>query len=256
MQFVGIDHPAAAGAHDLLGIRIKGGDPHGRGRFDGEDHPGTGLVAEARDDGNGAATRRGDPALDAHLFDAGAGSHRGDLGLQGSQLIEIGIDLGPDVHPDMIGVHTVRARRQAAARSPDRFEALGQGALDMRQAGDPAGVITRDRELTHLRHGHEPLVIGVLPADAMQQQHILRGIEPGQGEVPQPPQIQPASDHGVHIAHRQVLDQAAVRLRPQRHVADLVRRIAHHADRNAAQRAHEGQRRQQGREFGRRRVAI
>ena len=49
------------------------------------------------------------PALDTAA--AGTGRHRRDLGLEGGQLVEVGLDGRPDVQPHVVGVepHQLRA---------------------------------------------------------------------------------------------------------------------------------------------------
>ena len=170
-----------------------------------------------------------DGALDAHLLDAGTGRHRGDLALQRGQLVEVGLDRGPDVQPDVVGVEP-GAGAERGAGPADRLEAVGQRPLDVRQRGDLAGLVAHDDELAHLGERHEALVLGVAGGDGVQQQHVLGRLEPGELEVAQPPQVEPAADHRVHVAHRPVLLHRPVRLRAEGEVADLALVVGHDAD--------------------------
>ena len=106
-------------------------------------------------------------------------------------------------------VHVEPGALGAAARPDpaDRLEAVGDGALDVRQAGDLAGLVADDDELAHLGQRDEALVGGVVPGDALVEQDVLGRLEPGHVEVAQPPEVEAAPDHRVHAADEAVLDE-------------------------------------------------
>ena len=87
----------------------------------------------------------------------------------------------------------VRARRIAS-----RQFAIARSACGRR--GDLPVLVADDGELAHLGQRDEPLVGGVVPGDAVVEQHVLGRLEPGDVEVAQPPQVEPAADHRVDAA--------------------------------------------------------
>lgn len=78
----------------------------------------------------------------------------------------------------------------------------------MGDRGDPPAVVAHDGELPHLGHRDEPLVGGVVLGGGVQQQHVLGPVDPGEVEVAQAPQVEPAPHHRVHAAHQVVLEEA------------------------------------------------
>ena len=72
-------------------------------------------------------------------------------------------------------------------------------------------LVAYDGQLAHLRQRDEPAVGGVLPGDALVEQHVLGRVDAGDVEVAQPPQVEPAADHRVHAADQVVLDDSTVR---------------------------------------------
>ena len=101
------------------------------------------------------------------------------------------------------------ARDAAAGAHPaDRLEAVGDGPLDVRQAGDLALVVAHDDDLAHLRQRDEAPVLGVVAGDALVEQDVLGRLEPGHVERREAPEVEPAADHRVHPAHEAVLDEA------------------------------------------------
>lgn len=143
--------------------------------------------------------------------------------------------------PDVVHVETVRAGRQRRAGTPDGFQALRQGTFNMGQSGDPSRLVAGHGRLAHLGHGDEALVVGILPADAVQQNDILGRFEPREGEIAQAPEVQATPDHRVHIADGEVLNQRAILLRAERDIADFGRCVAHETDGDPTQAVHEGQ---------------
>ncbi len=249
-ELVRVDEAAPAGPDDLLGVGVERGEPLGRRLVDGEGDARARLVGEPGADRHRVAVVAGDLALDEHLVDAGAPGHRGDLGLEGGQLVEVGLDGRPDVQPHVVHVEPGTATERAAGPA-DRLEAVGQGALDVRQRGDPAVVVAHDDELAHLGQGDEPLVVRVVVRDGVEEQHVLGGLEAGELEVAQPPQVEPAAHHRVHPAHRGVLGHGAVGLRAVREVADLAVVTRDDADGHPSTGVGEGHRRDPGGQRGR-----
>ena len=160
--------------------------------------------------GGGAAVGADHPALREHLLDAGAVGERGDLVLQGGQLLDVGLDDRPDLHPHVVGVELAPGRAARRTDAADRLEAVLHGPLRVGQAGDPAVLVADDGELTDLGQGDEPPVGGVLPCDALVEEHVLGRLDAGDVEVAQPPEVEPATDHRVHAADEVVLDDPVV----------------------------------------------
>ena len=78
-------------------------------------------------------------------------------------------------------------------------------ALGVRQGGDRPVRIAYDGELAHLRERDEPLVGGVVERLGVVQQHVLGRLEAGDPEVPQSPEVEPATHHRVDAADEVVL---------------------------------------------------
>ena len=107
------------------------------------------------------------------------------------------------------------SRRAPLAPRPARARRIASRQLaiarsDVRQRGDLAGLVADDGELADLGQRDEPLVGGVVLGDREVEQHVLGRLEPGERELAQPPQVEPAPDHRVHAADQVVLDHAAV----------------------------------------------
>ena len=93
---------------------------------------------------------------------------------------------------------SVRARRIASRQFSTARSACGSAVT-------APVVVADDGELAHLRQRDEPLVGRVVVGRAVVEQHVLGRLEPGDVEVPQPPQVQPAADHRVDAADEVVL---------------------------------------------------
>ena len=130
--------------------------------------------------GVGVPSGADDPALGEHLLDAGAVGERGDLALQRGQLLEVGLDDRPDLHPHVVRVELAAGGAARRADPADRLEAVLHRPLGVR-----AGAVTRpvvvahDGELADLGQGDEPLVGGVVPGDAVVEQHVLGRLDAG-----------------------------------------------------------------------------
>ncbi len=209
-ELVGVDQAAAAGAHDVAVVLVERLQRLGRRRLQRRRDAGAGPGVEPDRDRGGDAVRADHPALRDHLLDAGAVGQRRDLALQRGQLVGIGLDVRPDLHPDVVGVELAAGRAARRTHPADRLEAVLHRPLGVRQAGDPALLVAYDGQLAHLRQRHQPAVGGVLPGDALVEQHVLGRVDAGDDEVAQPPQVEPAPDHRVHAADQVVLDDAAV----------------------------------------------
>jgi hypothetical protein len=82
--------------------------------------------------------------------------------------------------------------------------------LQLRQRADAAGVVAQQREVADVGQRDQPDVVGHVAPDGPEQVDVDGGGQPGQREVPQPPQAQPLGDHRVQPAQGGVLDRAAV----------------------------------------------
>ena len=110
------------------------------------------------------------------------------------------------------GPRAVRARRIASRQFGDARSACGS---------ETRGRLRRARRRARAP-GRGPRGAGrpsLSRRDAVVEQHVLRRVEPGDPEVAQPPQVEPAADHRVHTAHQVVLDDA-VRPGPEGEVGD------------------------------------
>jgi hypothetical protein len=118
----------------------------------------------------------------------------------------------------------------------------------VRQARDLAGLVAHDDDLAHLRERDEAVVVGVVLGDALVEQDVLGGLEAGDVERRQAPQVEPAPHHRVHTPHEAVLDERAVD-RAEGEVADGTALSGAHGDGDAADVLGEGQLLQQGGEL-------
>ena len=111
----------------------------------------------------------------------------------------------------------------------DGLEAVLHGALGVGQGDDVAVVVAYDGQLTHLGECHQPPVGRVRTPDALVEEHVLGGVDAGDVELAQPPQVESPADHRVHPADQRVLGDAVFR-GPEREV--LHRSVATPADRD------------------------
>ena len=121
----------------------------------------------------------------------------------------------------MVHVELGAGRATGHPLAADRLQAVLHRALGVRQPGDGAVLVAYDGHLAHLRKGHQPPVRGVLPGDAVVEQHVARRVDAGDVEVAQPPQVEATADHRVHAAGQVVLDDRPVSGGAEDEVADL-----------------------------------
>ena len=124
LQLVGVDEAATAGPHDLRGVVVEGLERLGRAarRRCRRPRSRAGSRSGPRSAAGASSGRGRDVGLHEHLLDAGAGGERGDAGLQRGELAEVGLDGGPDLHPDVVHVElgAARARGWSAPGGPPR----------------------------------------------------------------------------------------------------------------------------------------
>ena len=133
----------------------------------------------------------------------------------------------------MVHVEAGALGATAGPCAPDRLEAVGDRALHVRQRADPAGLVADDAQLPDLRQRDEALVGGVLLGDREVEQHVLGRLEPRQGELAQPPEVEAAPDHRVDAPDQVVFNHAAVVGRPEREVGGRPVRAGADGDRDA-----------------------
>ncbi len=107
---------------------------------------------------------------------------------------------------------------QLAVGRPGRAQAVQAGvqdALELRQAGDPPGVVPHDGELAHVGQGDEPLVVGHLAAPDAEQVHVRGRGQPGELEPGEPPHAQSFGHQRVPAALGPVLHGLPVRPAPE-----------------------------------------
>ena len=75
---------------------------------------------------------------------------RGGVVVSRGELVEIGLDEGPDRDPDVVHVEPGSGRASRGPDAADGVEAVGNGALDLREAGHTAGLVAHDDELADL----------------------------------------------------------------------------------------------------------
>ena len=139
---------------------------------------------------------------------------------QGGQRGDVDVDDRPDLHPHVVHVELGAGGAARHPRPPDRLEAVLHRALGVRERGDVAVVVADDGELADLGQRDQPAVGGVLLRHALVEQDVLGRLDPGDVEVAQPPEVEPATDHRVHAAGEVVLGDAALVGGPEREVAD------------------------------------
>ena len=124
-ELVGVDQAAATGAGDVAGVLVERLEPLGRRtpRCDAVT-PAPGRAWNRIAMGVRAAVGADHPALREHLLDAGAVGERGDLALQRGQLLEVGLDDRPDLHPHVVGVELAPGRAARRTDAADRLEAV------------------------------------------------------------------------------------------------------------------------------------
>ena len=205
-ELVGVDQPAAARPDHLGGVVVERLEQLGRRLLDGGGDAGPGRALKRTAIGDRVAAGDGQAALGHDLLDAGAVGQRADLGPERAQRVEVEVDDGPDVHPDVVHVELGAGAAAGHPLAPDRLQAALHRALGVRQRGDGAVLVAYDGHLAHLRQRHQPPVGGVLPGDALVEQHVLGRLDTGDVEVAQPPQVQAPPDHRVHAAGEVVLD--------------------------------------------------
>ena len=162
---------------------------------------------------------------------------------QRGQPAAVDVDDRPDLHPHVVHVQ-LGARGAARDRAPGGSP-RGSSPPRARRAAAPVTAPSSSRtigELAHLRQRHQPPVGRVLPRDALVEQHVLGRLDPGDVEVAQPPQVEPAADHRVHAADQVVLGDAALVGRPEREVADRPAAAGADGDRHPAGLLRERQR--------------
>ena len=211
-ELVRVHRPAAPGAGHLLRVVVQRLEALGGRAADVGDDTLARTVGEARGDRVDRAVRSEHVTLGRDLLDPAAGRQRRDRALERGELLERRVDHRPHVQPDVVHVDPGAGRPHRRPRPADRLQAVADRALHVRQRGDGAVGVADDRELAHLRRGDEPLVAGVARRDAVVQQDVVRCVEAGDLEVPQPPQVEPAGHHRVHAAHQGVLHDAAGRV--------------------------------------------
>ena len=243
LQLVGVDEAATACADDLGGVVVEGHERLGRRPLDRRRDASAGAGVEADREGSGGPVGADHAALRQHLLDAGAVGQRRDLVLEGRELVEVGLDDRPHLHPHVVDVELAARRAARGAGAADRLEAVLHRALRVGQAGDAALVVADDGELAHLGQGDEPPVGGVLPRDALVEEHVLGRLDAGHVEVAQPPQVEATTDHRVHAADQVVLDDAAVGGRTEGEVVDRPAGAGAHGHGDPAYVVGEGQRR-------------
>ena len=138
-----------------------------------------------------------EPPRDPEFLDAGPGRHRCDPAREGGELVEIGRHRRPDVQPHVVHVQSRAAGPRRSPGATDPLETVRDGALEMREGDNVAGLVAGDAELAHLGQREEPLVGGVSLGLALEQQDIGRPLEAGQGGVAQPPEGEAAPDPRV-----------------------------------------------------------
>ena len=175
------------------------------------------------------AVRTDHPAVRLDLLDAGAVGERGDLGLQRGQLVDLGLHDRPDLHPHVVHVElrrpaaprSVRARRIASRQFSTARSAWGSAVTAPSASRTTASWRTCARATSRWSAGLSLRL-------AVVEQHVLGRLEPGDGEVAQPPQVEASADHRVDAADQVVLhhdgaDAVTARLRAEGEVVDRAR---------------------------------
>ena len=214
-QLVGIDEPPPAHlGHRLLVVGERG---HGVVRrweelghcpgAHGVGHPQDALARDARAGLHEADTRH-------HLVDAEALGGGCQLPHDLVQLVVAELARRPHVEHDLVHVQSLRWRPLGLEDS-DAGHRLHQLALEVRQLHRRAGPVPHRGDVAHLRHGEQPLVLGIASRRPVEEVDVLlRRGQPLQPEVGEPLQPQPLRHHGMEVAVQLLLPVAALRYRP------------------------------------------
>ena len=165
------------------------------------DHTSAWLVREPDGGRVHSAVGGADPALHEYLLDPGAPGQRRHGGLQCGELIQGRVDGWPDVQKHVVHVEPQAGRAPGGANAPYRLQAAGDRTLGVGQRCHVPVSIAHHRHLADLCERDEPLVGRVLRGDAVVEQDVFRGVQAGDIEVAQSPQVEPAADHGVDASH-------------------------------------------------------
>jgi hypothetical protein len=185
--------PAPPGPHDLLGVRIERASLVGRRRFDGEVDAGPGLVREAGDDRHGrpppAAIR---PSMRTSSMPAPA--------VIGASLVCSAVSWSRSASTGgQMCSHTwfISSRCSRVARWPGPAGSpRGSWRVPARCAAGRSRPCRHRRVTTSCRtwaRATSRWSLRVVPTDAVQQQDVLGGVETGEVEVAQPPQVEPTT---------------------------------------------------------------
>ena len=225
-ELVRVHGAAAAGPDHVLRVGVQFAQRPGRRVGDPQRQPGARRAGHPQH----PLPRLGVAELHHHLLQAqrpGARRQRPD---DRAQLGQRRLHGRPHVQLDAVPVQP----GQLAVGGPGRAQAVQAGvqdALELRQAGDPPGVVPHDGELADVGQGDEPLVVGHLAALDAEQVHVRSRGQPGQLEPGEPPHAQPFGDQRVPAALGPVLGRLPVRPaaegEPVRPAAPLPVRPAH-----------------------------
>ncbi len=122
------------------------------------------------------------------------------------------VERRPDEHDHPV-LQEPLGGRAVRLEEPHGRQRLRQDPLHQRQPDDPPRGVARRGEVADLGEGEQPLVLGVVVRDPVEQVDVLDRLQPLEAEVLQPPELEALGDHRVHVAVQQLLAAAGPRHR-------------------------------------------
>ena len=162
----------------------------------------------------------GDAAAHRDLLQPHPFGHRREPLHQAADLVGLEADGGPDVEQDAVPQQAL-VGRAAELDGADGRHRLHEHPLQLGEVDDPAAVVGHRGEVAHLRYREQPLVVGVVVSDAVEEEDVLGRGEPLDGEVFEPPELEALGHHRVE-APVELLLVIALGRRSEGEVADAV----------------------------------
>ena len=206
----GDDPPGALVEHlDLLGGRIVDFDSHlvRRRHVEPEHTPADLAVALAQ------------LPLEQDDLDPQTGGQRDEPLDEPPQLVRAWLHHRPDVklHPVPQQPAVDRAVRLVGAQ---RAEHVDEHLLELGESDDLAALVVDAREVADLPEDEQSLVLRIGPGDPVERVDVLRGRQPFEVKLAEPPHVQTVTHHRVQAPQHFVLLEPAPLGRPEREQVD------------------------------------
>ena len=165
-------------------------------------------------------------ALHPDLLDAEALRGRGQAAGDPLDVLDGEVERRPDVEQHAVQL-VATLRRERRLDPADALECVEQYPLELRQGDDPTVLVAYGCQVADLAHRQQTLVLGVAVGDGAGEVDVLGGAQALDGEVDQPPELQPLDHQRMQAVERVVVHQVAVGTRYEgqvAHRAEAVRR--------------------------------